>query len=270
MRKEQKELLVIIPAYNEESNIGGVLQQLDDAGVLYFADVLVMNDASQDNTEKIVRDSGCQCITHIFNLGYGSGLKVGYEYAMEHGYAYVVQLDADGQHDVCNVRSLYDALRQPEPDGRCPDIVLGSRFLPGSQSFPISSLKQLAMGFFRKLIWRTAHQRILDPTTGLQGLNRSAMEYYAGYLHFDDRYPDANMILQMILLGFRVEEIPAMMHERTSGTSMHAGLEPIFYMVRMVFSVFAVVFRCKVLKMDQGIGVPRKETYSYGSLKATV
>lgn len=254
MQKEQEDLLVIIPAYNEESNIGRVLQQLKAEGIFDIADVLVMNDASQDHTEEIIRNSDCQCITHVFNLGYGSGLKVGYKYAMERGYQYVIQLDADGQHDVCNIGQLYHSLRQPRADGCCPDIVLGSRFLPGSQSFHISPLKQIAMEFFRKLIWWTAHQQILDPTTGLQGLNRNAMEYYAGYLHFDDRYPDANMILQMLLLGFRVEEIPAVMHERTSGTSMHAGLEPVFYMVRMVFSVFAVVFRCKILKIDQGIG----------------
>ena len=236
---EQKDLLIIIPAYNEEANIGPVLEQLRQPEISRLADVLVMNDASKDHTAQIARMKGCVVVTHIFNLGYGSGLQVGYKYALEHGYRYLVQMDADGQHDVCNVLPLYETLHTRDADSR---------------SFQISGAKKIGMEFFRTLIWCTGHQHVLDPTSGLQGLNRRAMAYYAGYQHFDDRYPDANMILQMILLGFRVKEVPAVMHERTSGTSMHAGLEPILYMARMMFSVFAVVFRCKVLKIDQGIG----------------
>ncbi|MFQ7768305.1 MAG: hypothetical protein ACLRIL_08565 [Fusicatenibacter saccharivorans] len=62
------------------------------------------------------------------------------------------------------------------------------------------------------------------------------------------------MITQMMLLDFKVVEIPAVMHIRTSGTSMHSGLKPIWYMTRMFYSVLAVIFRCKVLKMDAGAG----------------
>lgn len=62
------------------------------------------------------------------------------------------------------------------------------------------------------------------------------------------------MITQMLLLDFKVVEIPAVMHARTSGKSMHSGLKPIWYMMRMFYSVLAVIFRCKVLKMDAGAG----------------
>lgn len=254
MNAEKKELLIVIPAHNEEANIGQVLDQLKKQSTAQVADILVINDASTDRTEAIVRAAGCLYVTHIFNLGYGSGLQAGYRYALEHGYQYVIQLDADGQHDACNVPAIYDCLRQEQADGRCPDIVLGSRFLPGSSSFPISAAKKAGIQFFRQMIWLSAHRRILDPTTGLQGLSRDAVEYYAGYLHFDDRYPDANMILQMLLLGFHVVEIPAVMHPRTSGVSMHSGLEPVLYMARMLFSVLAVLFRCQVLKIDHGAG----------------
>ena len=67
-------------------------------------------------------------------------------------------------------------------------------------------------------------------------------------------YPDANMIIQMLLLGFKVEEIPAVMHNRQTGVSMHSGLKPVIYMFRMVFSIIGVVFRVKVLKIDAGAG----------------
>ena len=62
------------------------------------------------------------------------------------------------------------------------------------------------------------------------------------------------MISQLLLLYFKVVEIPAVMHARTSGKSMHSGLKPIWYMMRMFYSVLAVIFRCKVLKMDAGAG----------------
>ena len=60
------------------------------------------------------------------------------------------------------------------------------------------------------------------------------------------------MIMQMLLLGFRVEEIPAVMHARTEGVSMHSGLKPIIYMFRMMFSIIAVWVRIRIYKVDMG------------------
>lgn len=60
-----------------------------------------------------------------------------------------------------------------------------------------------------------------------------------------------NMLMQMLLLGFRVREIPAVMHVRTAGVSMHSGLKPIVYMFRMTVSILAVWIREKILKMDE-------------------
>lgn len=163
-------------------------------------------------------------------------------------------MDADGQHDVCNIPQIYERLRQKDADGRYPDIVLGSRFMEESSDFPVSMTKKLAYALFRKMIKMTTGRHIYDPTTGLQGLSRKAFLYYSKYKHFDDKYPDANMIIQMLLLGFKVEEIPAVMHNRQTGVSMHSGLKPVIYMFRMVFSIIGVVFRVKVLKIDAGAG----------------
>lgn len=253
---KEKEVLIIIPAYNEEANIEKVLDDLEKPEIASFADVLVMNDASSDATNWIVKARGHAVVTHVFNLGYGSGLQIGYKYAIRKGYRYVIQMDADGQHDVCNVRTLYDQLCQKDPkDGRYPDIVLGSRFLEGSKDFPISPAKKMAFHLFRFLIRLAAGRKIADPTTGLQGLSRKAVLYYSRYNQFDDKYPDTNMIMQMILLKFKVMEVPAVMHIRMEGESMHSGLKPIWYMLRMFFSVLAVVFRCKVLKIDEEAGL---------------
>ena len=80
-------------------------------------------------------------VTHVFNLGYGSGLQLGYKYAVRKKYQYVIQMDADGQHDVYNIPAIYKALTTPGKDGTVPDIVLGSRFMEGSTEFPVSVAK---------------------------------------------------------------------------------------------------------------------------------
>lgn len=246
----EKELLIIIPAYNEGKNIGALFDMLEQPEIMAVADILVMNDASWDNTARIAAERGHEVVNHVYNLGYGCGLWIGYKYAVKHGYRYVIQMDADGQHDVCNVMELYRRITTPGEDGRCPDIVLGSRFMEGSAPYKSSVVKRIAYTLFRFLIRLGTHKRITDPTTGLQALNRRAFSFYAEYNHFDDQYPDANMIMQMLLLGFRVEEAPAVMHYRTEGVSMHSGFKPVIYMFRMVFSIVAVWIRVKLYHVD--------------------
>lgn len=252
MQNTKKDLLVIMPAYNEAQNIGAVLEQLEQSEIAEIADVLVMNDASLDATAWIVKQRGHTVVTHVFNLGYGSGLQLGYKYASRRGYKYVIQMDADGQHDACNVLTIYEKLRTLDEQGNYPDIVLGGRFVEGSVSFEIGIVKKVAIALFRFLIWLGTRKKILDPTTGLQGLSRRAFCFYSEYNHFDDQYPDANMIMQMLLLGFRVEEVPAVMYTRKEGVSMHSGLKPVIYMFRMMFSIIAVWIRIRIYKVDIG------------------
>lgn len=132
---------------------------------------------------------------------------------------------------------------------------IGFPFLKGSEAYPTTHTKKFAYRLFRWMIRVITGERISDPTTGLQGLNRKTVLYYSKYKHFDDKYPDANMIVQMLLLKFKIEEVPAVMHPRNNGVSMHHGLKPIMYMFRMVFSILAVTFRIKVLKVDAGAGM---------------
>ena len=92
--KKQKELLIIMPAYNEEKNIEAVLYELEKPEISSIADILVMNDASSDSTNWVVKAHGHTLVTHVFNLGYGSALQLGYKYAIRRKYKYVIQMDA--------------------------------------------------------------------------------------------------------------------------------------------------------------------------------
>lgn len=245
----RKELLVILPAHNEAKNLPALLDRMEAQGVAQMADVLVINDASEDETGQIIAARGYACITNVFNLGYGGAIQVGYKYAVQHGYRYLIQMDADGQHDPVNLPVIYERLRGYPAGGGCPDIVLGTRYWKGGDLTLLSPAKRLAHKMFCVLIRLMTGQVLTDPTSGLQGLSRAAFSLYALYDHFDVRYPDANMLMQMLLLDYSVVEVPVVMHPRTAGKSIHSGLRPVWYMIRMLFSTLAVAFRIRVLKL---------------------
>ena len=166
----QKEVLIIIPAYNEEKNISKVLDRLEQPEIAEFADILVMNDASSDNTNWIVKARHHAVVTHVFNLGYGSALQLGYKYAIRCNYRYVIQMDADGQHDAGNLINLYHALKTPDENGVYPDIVLGSRYLNDSPYFETSALKRFAFFLippYYQVVNRTYHH---GPDNGITGI----------------------------------------------------------------------------------------------------
>ena len=226
-RAQMKNTLIIIPAYNEEKTIKPLLEQLFIMDVCHFADILVIDDASTDGTRKILMSFQDRIVViyHIFNQGYH--------------YKYIIQMDADGQHAVGNIKHMYERMIKED----APDILIGSRFMEGSSSFPISKVKKLAIYYFRLLIRISTKKEITDPTSGLQMMNERAFGYYSGYQNFDLKYPDANMIIKMLLLHFRIEEIPAIMYARVEGVSIHSGLKPVLYMINMCLSTTAMMLR---------------------------
>lgn len=241
----KKELMLLIPVYNEAKNIGKVLEQIFCRQIQDLADIVIINDASEDDSAQMIKRWPVHMLTNTEHLGYGISLQIGYRYAQEKGYRYVIQMDGDGQHDVCNILRIYQKLQAAEDDGIYPDIVLASRFMEGSEDFQTTFLKRLAYGWFRFVIYMITKQNIYDPTTGLQGLSRKAYRYYGEKGHFDNKYPDANMVIQMLLLRFRIIQIPAVMHARKEGHSMHRGFQVCWYMCRMFFDIPAVIWRIK-------------------------
>lgn len=235
---EHNRLLVIMPAHNEEANIGRFLDKLEESGCFTYADVLVINDGSTDFTREIVNSRGVRLVNHPYNMGYGAALQTGYKYAVRNNYGYLIQLDSDGQHDVANIPLMYDMMREKEDE--C-DIVIGSRFMAGSKTYRVSGLRRFMIVLFCFLIRVFTGAVITDPTSGLQGLNRRAFSHYAIFDNFAVDYPDANMIIQMLLRNFRIAEVPAIMHPRIAGVSLHSGLKPVGYVIKMTLNILVVV-----------------------------
>lgn len=116
----RRRLWVVIPAYNEETTIAGVLAELRR----HWPNVVVVDDGSRDQTAEAARRAGAVVVRHPVNLGQGAGLQTGIRYALSQGAEYIATFDADGQHDARDIRRIVQAMEEAGAE-----IGLGSRFL---------------------------------------------------------------------------------------------------------------------------------------------
>jgi glycosyltransferase involved in cell wall biosynthesis len=226
--------LIIIPAHNEGSNLGRVLAEI--LALKLDADVLVVDDDSTDDTAAVALKVGARVQRLPCNLGYGGAVQAGFRYAVHYGYQFGVLMDADGQHAAS---SVVDLLRMV-CDGHA-DVALGSRFR-GRMEYRTTFAKRAGMALFGKLVSRITGQRITDPTSGFQAMNREVMTFLSTDNYPVD-YPDADTILLLHFAGFQVREVPVVMRERLSGESMHSSWKPLYYIVKMCLSILIVLLR---------------------------
>ena len=233
--KERKKILIIIPAYNEADNIEKVLKEIKKE--VSYADILVINDCSKDNTKEIVEKNGVKCITNVFNMRYARAVQVGLKYARDNGYDYVIQMDADGQHIASEAEKLYKEMIKSKVD-----IVIGSRYLK-DLGYPCPLFRKIGTKFFSLIIRMFTHKKIADPLSGFQCLNKDVIDYYAGCGNYPE-YPDANLIIEMLLKGYKIKEVPAKMRLRENGESMHSGIiKPIKYMIKQFYTCIVLVVK---------------------------
>lgn len=225
--------LIIIPAYNEAKSIRKVISDIRETESLI--DVVVIDDCSHDGTAEIANDMGVAVISLSTNLGYGGALQTGYKYAILNGYQIIVQMDGDGQHDPRYLSSLISVV---ENDGI--DVAIGSRFLGNLRQYKVDPLRQLGMAFFRFLIFLIIKKRITDPTSGYQAINDKVAKFFTIENLFPSDYPDADMVILLHNAGFKVKEVPVVMYENETGKSMHSGFKPVYYIVKLLLSIFAV------------------------------
>jgi glycosyltransferase involved in cell wall biosynthesis len=238
---ERAKTLVIIPAYNEEKNIGSVVQRVKE--YLPEAEVLTVDDGSSDQTQWNAMEAGVNVISHPFNLGYGSALQTGYRYALRKGYEELVQIDGDGQHDPSFIPQLLAVIRKGEAD-----IAIGSRFLPTpvigleNQPYRAPFIRRLGMKFFGTISSLLIQQKVTDPTSGYQAMNRRVLEWVSSD-QFPCDYPDADVIIMLHRAGFRIREVAVQMFENRDKKSMHSGWKPLYYVFKMFLSILVTLMR---------------------------
>jgi len=230
--------LVLIPAYNEAARIGGVVENIKRA--VPEMSILVVDDGSKDATPSISLMSGAIVVIHPFNMGYGVAIQTGYKYALANNYDYIVQLDADGQHDP----SCIPALLAPVIAGKA-DIAIGSRFLGNSYKPPLA--RRLGMALFRRIVRLVTGTFVTDTTSGFQAFNHDVIRFFSMDI-FPVDYPDADMLITLHRAGFQMAEVPVRMFENSEGKSMHGGFKPIYYMFKMLLSISVTLMRAREKK----------------------
>jgi glycosyltransferase involved in cell wall biosynthesis len=224
--------LIVMPARNEAQTIGSVIARLK--ALVPDADILVVNDASTDKTAEVAEKAGAKVVNLPINLGYGGAVQTGFKYAARHDYDAVILMDADGQHDPACVPDLMKALQDA-------DFVLGSRFL-GECHYKVPIARRIGMWLFGKIVNWVTGQKITDPTSGFQALRKEVVKFLA-----EDNYPvdfpDADVLILLHRSGFRIKEIPVIMHERQHGVSMHSHLKAVYYVFKMSLSILATLTR---------------------------
>lgn len=216
-------ILVIIPAYNEESNLPQTLRNIRTLAP--EADYIVINDCSTDSTKELLRKTNAPYLDLPVNLGIGGGVQTGYRYALEHNYDIAIQFDGDGQHDAAYIKDLI----APIVSGQA-DVVIGSRFIT-KEGFQSSAMRRFGIGFLSSLIHFLCGVRVKDVTSGMRAVNRKMIEEYAR--NYAQDYPEPEAILTAGLMKARIREIPVQMHERKSGTSSINAIRSVYYMIKV-------------------------------------
>jgi glycosyltransferase involved in cell wall biosynthesis len=222
-----------MPAYNADKYISQAIDSIIEQTFNEW-ELVIADDCSTDNTIEIVKQAKINCITNTFNLGYAWAIQTGLKYAKYHQYDYAILMDADGQHLINEANKLYDTAVKTKSD-----IVIGSRYLK-NLGYPCPFFRRIGTKFFSKLIRLFTKQKITDPLSGFQCLNKSVIDYYSRCGNYPE-YPDANLIIEMLLKGYCITEIPVKMRTRENGTSMHSGIiKPIKYMVTELYTCIVI------------------------------
>ncbi len=226
--------IIIIPAYNEEENLGAVLSAI--AAEAAGFDVVVVNDGSADGTSSVARSfPGVKVIDLPENIGIGGAVQTGFLYARDRGYELAVQVDGDGQHIPAEIRKIAAPIRSGEAD-----VVIGSRFLDKAV-FPESVFRRAGIAVFQLVNRALLRERITDSTSGFRAYNRRAIEVLAE--RYPDDYPEPEAIYILRRKGLRIREVSVEMKTRAGGRSSITLGRSLYYMVKVNLAILVLTLR---------------------------
>lgn len=230
-------IAVVVPAYNEEASIRAVVTDihcsLERLGVR--PDIVVINDGSTDGTASAVRTLPCVLLSLPFNVGKGAATQLGFRYTYARGSAFVVLVDADGQHPAGEIGELLGPLQEG-----IADVVIGSRFL-GNGGSRSSFSRRLGISYFNALQGVLLRRRFTDSTSGFRAMNRQALALCIE--EYPDLYPEPESIVMFTRRKLRVAEVPVHMNERRGGQSSIGMSEGLLYLSRATLAMLMTVLR---------------------------
>lgn len=230
-------ILLIIPSYNEEENVLKVYEQIKEHQDEY--DYIYINDASKDNTLKILRENNLNHVNLVSNLGIGGAVQTGYKYAYENGYDIAVQFDGDGQHDINYVKTICEPLINGQAD-----MCIGSRYIKGKESeFQSTFMRRLGKNIISLMIKICCRKTITDPTSGFRAANKEVIKIFSK--DYPVEYPEPESLVALIKKGYKVIEKPVSMNERQGGTSSIKVWNSVAYMVKVSIAIIINSIRWK-------------------------
>jgi len=230
-----KNTIVLIPVFNEEANIAPLLKEVGEH--LPGVPVCVINDCSTDGTAQKLKTVGCAWLNLPCNIGVGGAMQAGFRYALEQGFDYAIRLDGDGQHPPAECSALIERMAQGDVD-----LVTGSRFL-GNGGYTSTRVRQAGIAGLAAFLSWACRQKITDPTSGFQMVNRLAMIYFA--YRYPSDYPEPEALALLSRQGYRFAEVPAKFRERQAGKSSIRRWGTVIYLFKVCVALF--VDRCRAV-----------------------
>ncbi|MDR3195309.1 MAG: polyprenol monophosphomannose synthase [Endomicrobium sp.] len=207
--------VVVVPTYNEASNIKLMIDEILDCGA--DADVLIVDDMSTDGTYKIVEEiSKTNNKVHLFlrreKKGRGYAGKDGFLKALDMGADYIIEMDGDGSHSPKYIPEFLKTIEN------C-DVVIGSRYVNGGKDEERSIIRQVVSNFSRRYLSFVLGVKIQDPTSGYRMFKRAALAKFAAELTASNPFIITEVLYKIKKNNLKVKEYPIMFLARFSGKS---------------------------------------------------
>lgn len=188
-------VFIVIPAFNEAKAIAGVISDLKAEG---YRNIVIVDDGSRDNTSEVAKKSGAIVLRHIINRGKGAATQTGLDAAKLLDADYVVTIDADGQHNPKEIKSLLKILQS-----QAVDVVLGSRLMSANK-IPFSRKIANIIGNVLTYIFYGIY--VSDSQSGFRGYNKKALSLIKTTF---DRYEfESEVLHQMHIHKLSYTEVP--------------------------------------------------------------
>jgi glycosyltransferase involved in cell wall biosynthesis len=216
-------VFIVIPAYNEEEHIGDVLTACQHEG---FADIIVVNDGSDDRTGEIAMQQGAIVVEHYINRGVGAATQTGIEAAKLLGADIVITMDADGQHSPKDISTILHPIMD-----QTADIVIGSRFLEKNNTIPL--LRRFFNFLANIITMLLAGKYLTDSQSGMKGLGKKALENI--YIAANGYEFSSEIIREASFIKLRIREVPVSVlyteYSLSKGQNLATGIITIFKLI---------------------------------------